>query len=231
MNHSIRNRSNVCKEILLVFTAFFLPGILFGGPGADPLAFERLEHHITVLVVALPQIGLIIYLLQLQPELALERYGIAPIRARDPLWAAATTLLLLLVLLLIAIPLSFLPGAQRALAEGFRWQFRRWEYVPLVLLTSVAVGYREELFFRGYLIGRLEDAGLSQTAALGLSTILFGLGHLYQGATGALATATIGLVLGIVFLRRRNLHVVALAHALYNTLVLTVGTVLRDLPT
>ncbi len=229
MSHSIRNQSNICKEILLLFTAFFLPGMLFGGPGADPLAFEQLEHHLLVLLVALPQIGLIVYLVRLQPQLEPARYGIAPIRAHDPLWALAATVLLLLLLALIAVPLSFLPGSEQALSEGFRWQFRRWEYLPLVVLTSIAVGYREELFFRGYLIGRLQDAGLPQSAALGASTVLFGLGHVYQGVSGILVTSVVGGVLGVLFIRSRNLHLVALTHALYNVFVLTVGSLLYDL--
>ena len=228
MNESIRNRAEVCKEILLLFTAFFLPGMLFGG--ADPHAFEQLEHHAMVMIVALPQIGLIVYLLQLQPQLNPAHYGIAPINPRDLLRAPAVALLLLLVLALIAVPLSFLPGAHRALSEGFRWQFGRWQFIPLVVLTSILVGYREELFFRGYLIGRLEDIGLSRAAALGGSCVLFGLGHIYQGASGVLITMAIGAVLGIVFVRRRNLHVVALAHGLYNVIVLTAGPLLRELP-
>ena len=231
VSNSIRNQSKICKEILLLFSAFFLPGMLFGGPGADPLAFEHLEHHLLVLLVALPQIGLIIYLVRLQPQLEPARYGIAPIRAHDPLWALAATLLILLLLALLAVPLSFLPGTEQALSEGIRWQFRRWEYLPLVVLTSIAVGYREELFFRGYLIGRLQDAGLPPSAALGASTVLFGLGHVYQGVAGVLVTTVVGGVLGVLFIRSRNLHLVALTHALYNVFVLTVGSLLYDLPT
>lgn len=230
MKESIRTDSNACKEIVLVFAAFFLPGILFGAPIADARAFEQLSHHLLVLTVALPQIGLILYLLTLQPWLHPARYGVVSFRPADLLRALGLLLLLLLVPLVLTGVLLLLPDVQRLLENGFRWRFGRWEYAPLVILTSIVVGYREELFFRGYLIGRLEDAGVGRGAAVMGGSVLFGLGHLYQGLPGFIVATLTGLILSVAFLRRRSVHGIALAHGLYNSAVLFVSAMVAQIP-
>ena len=57
-------------------------------------------------------------------------------------------------------------------------------------------------------------------------SLLFALGHIYQGAGAFLVTAVIGVFLSWLFLRARNVHVVALAHGIYNYLVLVTGLLL-----
>jgi membrane protease YdiL (CAAX protease family) len=49
-------------------------------------------------------------------------------------------------------------------------------------------------------------------------SLLFGLAHIYQGATGVIGTALIGLVLGLSYLRRGRLLPLIIAHGLYDTL-------------
>lgn len=68
--------------------------------------------------------------------------------------------------------------------------------------TAVSAGFTEELLFRGflmYLLGALFPA-LPVAAVLAIATVLFGLGHLYQGAAAAVQPTVIGLVLGIVYI-------------------------------
>jgi membrane protease YdiL (CAAX protease family) len=55
---------------------------------------------------------------------------------------------------------------------------------------------------------------------LSSASILFGLGHVYEGVFGFLATTALGFYFGFAFLKRRNIHEIAIAHGLYNFLVL-----------
>ena len=96
-----------------------------------------------------------------------------------------------------------------------------WRLIPLALVFAVVTGYREELFFRGYLITRFTEMGVPAPAAVGVGALLFALGHIYQGSGGFAAALILGVLFGLLFVQRRNLHRLAVAHALYNALVLT----------
>ncbi len=229
MMQSIRNRSLYCKEILLVFCAFFLPGILLGQAAPDPSAFERISWHASVLIAGLPQIGLLIFILRLHPEYDPVPFGLRPPRLSDLPAALAVLAAVIATLLGAALVLALIPGAAHAAATDFRWTFARPALVPLVLVTSIITGYREELFFRSYLLTRLEQIDASRPAAVAVSTLLFASGHLYQGWSGFAVAALLGVLFAVVFLRARNLHAIALGHALYNAVALIGGSAIRNL--
>lgn len=89
------------------------------------------------------------------------------------------------------------------------------EYVlGMVLLVVVAV--TEETLFRGFLITRLLALSGSRTAALALSTAIFAVGHGYQGATGVIAVACLGLLYGLIYLWRGSLVAPTVMHFLQN---------------
>ncbi len=77
----------------------------------------------------------------------------------------------------------------------------------MMLLLYIGVGWQEELFARGYLLQNLED-GLNVWWAVGLSSLVFGVGHLGNpNATliGALGTGLAGAFLAYAYLRTRQL--------------------------
>jgi membrane protease YdiL (CAAX protease family) len=101
-----------------------------------------------------------------------------------------------------------------------------WVYVSWLLLAWSSAALGEELQFRGFLWSRLERLfGGGQAAGWATLIVqagLFGLGHVYQGLGGVLATACAGLVLGAVFLAgRRNLVACMVLHGLIDTVSLT----------
>ena len=103
--------------------------------------------------------------------------------------------------------------------------------LPLFLLwlaiVWTAAAFGEEMFFRGYLITRLDtafaDIRWGVVLAIILPALLFGYGHYYyQGLSGVFVTGAIGLVLGAMFiLFRRNLWPVIIWHGLIDTLAFT----------
>jgi len=85
--------------------------------------------------------------------------------------------------------------------------------------------FGEELVFRGYLTNRVADLGGRSRAAWIVSylvmSVVFGLGHLYQGPSGVMDSAVAGLVFGGLYLASgRNLWPAILAHGLSDTLAL-----------
>jgi membrane protease YdiL (CAAX protease family) len=173
-------------------------------------------------IVALPQILLLLYILRLRGgEDVWAEFGIPRPRARDLpvtllVFAGVMALLTLLGLILI-----LLPSAGRSLfASGFRWQLEDPRLIPLVLLFCLVTGYREELFFRSYLLTRFRQLHLPVFLAVAVSTAVFAVGHAYQGIAGLAVALIQGAYFSMVFLRIRNVHPIALAHGLYNAAVL-----------
>jgi len=90
-----------------------------------------------------------------------------------------------------------------------------------VALVSVLVPAAEELFFRGFLFGALEDTGGKAVAVVG-TTVLFAAAHLPQthGAWGAVAAiAVTGLVLGALRAATGALLPCIVAHLAHNALL------------
>ena len=107
-------------------------------------------------------------------------------------------------------------GSSRSIAHLFRDPAQ----APLWVLTAlIGGGFAEELE-RAFILTRFEKlfgrAGL--IAALTLSTIVFGLGHLYQGPAGAISAGFTGLVMAFVYLRRRRVMDAMLVHAAFDLL-------------
>ncbi|MGO9308141.1 MAG: CPBP family intramembrane glutamic endopeptidase, partial [Spirochaetia bacterium] len=169
-------------EMALLFGAFFLPGYLAqgfvapGGPATDLLMLQAV-------VTGIPQFLLMAYIAITVGSTSPSRWGFVRFQPRD---ALRTVLLLLgcfavitpFVLLLLALPAD----VSRLLGRGYRWGLQGAAQIPLALLFGITAGYREEFFFRSYLLGRLEEIRVPVPAAVAASTALFSLGHVYEGA-------------------------------------------------
>jgi uncharacterized protein len=221
MHYLDPSRRVALREILVLFAALFLPGIMAQAGPIDPNAFNSIAHHLQTMTIALAQSLLILHIVNLHDETDVGRFGFVPLRPRDLLPAVGIGFLLLLVVLPIGLLDQTLFGTEEGLPSGVRFRLDRPELLPLVIPTSLAIGYREELFFRAFLLPRLDDLGVSMVGAVAISTAAFAVGHLYQGLLGGVVAVIMGVILSAVFLRRRNVHVVAIAHAFYNAAVLT----------
>ncbi len=84
------------------------------------------------------------------------------------------------------------------------------------LLVAVLAGICEEVAFRGYLIPRLESAGLPTVAAVTISALAFGLVHVpgYGWLASLPKLLSFGLPVGFYFAHRRSLWPVMVAHFL-----------------
>lgn len=90
--------------------------------------------------------------------------------------------------------------------------------IAVTALLMLLVALYEEAAARGVLLQRLLTlTGGHRLAAAVVSSLLFSLGHFYQGAYGVVQTAVFGFVLALFVLRWRSLWPVILAHAAINT--------------
>lgn len=101
----------------------------------------------------------------------------------------------------------------------------------LAISWSLAA-FAEEMVFRGWLTARVAELVGSANApgrrslgeggwaiAIVITSVIFGLAHLYQGPSGVLATAIAGLLFGAAYLASgRNLWCAILAHGLTDTI-------------
>jgi membrane protease YdiL (CAAX protease family) len=221
-------------ELLLVFAAFYLPGLIWSSPAPQEDPARLAVYMAQFLTSALPQLALFAYLLHLRGLMdrtgsTWADFGVSRPRAADLPWAALLALGILLLLGLLGLAIASLPGSMRRFFQsGFRWRLAEARLAPLALAFCLVTGYREELFFRCYLLTRLAQAGLHPVLAVAASSLLFAAGHAYQGPTGFAVALLIGLYFALVFLRMRNLHRLAWAHGLYNAVVLAGSLLLRD---
>ncbi len=214
-------------EPFLLFFAFFFPGYLAQGADIDQALFNDTLFNVSFIITCSSQALLLYYLVTKKTERDLGSYGFKPL---DP-GTVLKSILVTAGIFVCMVPFILIahfgnPGAAAALENPVQWRITGFQILPLILLTCITTGYREEIFFRSYLICTTEHYGFPTVITVLISSGLFSLGHVYQGLLGFLGTFTIGVFLSIIFIRKRNLHMVALGHGFYNfiTLALSVGT-------
>ena len=89
-------------------------------------------------------------------------------------------------------------------------------------VICITAGICEEVVYRGFLLHYLHTLPfhLSLTWALVVSSLIFGIGHLYQGIGGGIQTTLLGFVLGAMFLATGNLLLPMVLHAVLDLRVL-----------
>jgi membrane protease YdiL (CAAX protease family) len=92
-----------------------------------------------------------------------------------------------------------------------------WWTVPVLVLQAVKNAVVEEVVVVGYLMTRLRGLGAPSWLVLGISAVLRGSYHLYQGFGPFLGNAVMGFVFGEWFRRRGRVMPLVIAHTLLDT--------------
>jgi membrane protease YdiL (CAAX protease family) len=125
------------------------------------------------------------------------------------------------------IALLLLPAVQAIWNEKIRARFTKgaqsFNFILPVTVKErqwwaaicVSAGVCEEVLYRGFLLHYFHASAfhLGIMVALLLSSIVFGVGHLYQGVSGVIQTAVLGFIFGIIFLLTGVLLVPIVLHA------------------
>jgi len=90
------------------------------------------------------------------------------------------------------------PNLQRLRALAARLFPRSGREMALFILLSLTAGACEEFLFRGFVMAALVRAGLDGWLVVLLSSVMFGVAHLYQGKGGSVGTGILGTLFAVV---------------------------------
>lgn len=86
----------------------------------------------------------------------------------------------------------------------------------LFAAVSLTAGLCEEFLYRGWLLHLFTALLGAWWMGLIVSSVLFGLGHIYQGRSGVLGSGVLGVVFGLIVIWCGTLWVAQLLHAAIN---------------
>ena len=134
-----------------------------------------------------------------------------------PAWLGMAIIALLSILLVIQLRKLKADQEQRKTAAEQLSNGPAGEYLPRnrkdlkwFVVLSFAAGINEEILFRGFLLWYFSNFSLP--VAIVLSSVLFGLGHAYQGWQGIMRTGFAGLIVALAYVLSGSLWVVIFLH-------------------
>ncbi len=116
------------------------------------------------------------------------------------------------------------PSSGRSVMAFFAQPINLVAWLPIGIFGGGVVEELQRIFVMTRFEQRFGRAGL--ILGVVLSSAMFGFGHLYQGVGTALSTAVSGLVLALVYLRRRSALEAMTAHAFSDVLAMLAATML-----
>ncbi|MCH9815810.1 MAG: CPBP family intramembrane metalloprotease [Actinomycetia bacterium] len=103
-----------------------------------------------------------------------------------------------------------------------------WYDIPILMLRAAEAGLLEEIVVLGYFVRRLRQIGLSGPTAIGISALLRGTYHLYQGLGGFIGNIAMGVLFGWLFLRWQRVMPMVIAHFLIDAVAFVGYSLLAD---
>ena len=201
----------LCEPLILYIILYF-PSLFSSGKNTDIYSSFSLTAVYTV--ISLFQIFFLIYFMRLKKTdknlngLRKFSFRIIPV-----------SLLYLIPVYIIILTIDLVFSFYKIPSNEINMPGNLLFFLIQAFIISLLTGYREEIFFRSYLISSAEPV-YGKKAALFISSVLFSISHLQGGLQAILTAFAAGLFLSIIFLKHRNLHINALTHAFYNFSVL-----------
>jgi len=216
------------EALILYFVLFFPaihvppPELLAQGIGAaGTIPFSAMALLARTLTYTLPATALVLYLISRSGSQPADIRRAAPAKP-DMLPLAIGLPGLIIIGLFVAFLVSRFAGETRPPVIEGPYTLTGW---VVVVLACLGTGYLEEIYFRYYLLTKLEKIIPRTAVRVLFSTALFAIAHIHYGPWGLLNAAVAGLFLSALFLRYKSLHGIALAHAGYNMFVFFMGIV------
>jgi len=207
-------------EALILYIVLFFSGtaglITNGAQAAD---FSITAQITGILLHSIPSLALIWYLIFKAGRI--EDWIVRPGK-KDLISGFITLPCLLLIGIAITFASSYIGGYSTQVSLNLPSTVPGW---IMLFISCICAAYLEESYFRYYLITRRDELRLNTSSALLLSTALFSICHIYEGAWGFLNAALSGALLGFIFLRYNSLHGIAVAHGFYNFLAYAVTAI------
>lgn len=102
-----------------------------------------------------------------------------------------------------------------------------WWSAPVLTLAAIGNALVEEVVMVGYLFTRWRQLAWSWPVVIGVSALIRGTYHLYQGFGGFAGNVVMGLVLGYVFARTRRVMPLVICHALLDIVAFVGYSILK----
>ncbi|MDR0551354.1 MAG: CPBP family intramembrane metalloprotease [Spirochaetaceae bacterium] len=209
---------------LLFYAFFFMPSLsefaeFFSASPAIPAVYSTLEALLDAFIVYLPLTALLLS----PPARRFICGGISQKNGID--WQAlfAEGFLGFLCLCAAAFAASNFSEALGDFGGVASLLPEEGESGAAICLMLAAGAALEETFFRYFLISSFEAAGLGSLLSSLLSIFLFAVPHIWEGLGGVLNALLAGFILSALYIRRRSLPPLILAHALYNITAFVLG--------
>ena len=203
---------NASSSAACTWTFVGLAIALFGAPAvvaAFKLAgFTRADFGATIIreLIILTLVAILFWIIRSREKLPLSSIGLRPQKIIPAiLWSLALVLIFGagIAACLMAFPLI-----------GLSYGSSSGPALPLAvsLLLYARAGIAEEVFYRGYAIERIEALTGSRTIAAAIPLLIFAGSHFSQGLAGILITFVLGAIATAIYLWKRNLLILIIAH-------------------
>ena len=237
MDFSIKKPTHIFALLVLLFTLFLLilfPILSFFGnlPSAQDIELSESLIMIGSIITILIFIGtpFVWYLLvnkfsirEMLSSLKIRKQGLDMALA----WAITTVTVMFAIMFVIGLILY----QQGVIEEEITNIEELAGNLSLISMLFVVVfqSATEEIFFRGFLLDKLNSLAGKEIAIL-TTAILFGMAHLSYGKIyPAIMTGVFGILLGYVVMKTKNLNSAIIAHILFNITSFTIYTASQSL--
>lgn len=235
LNENSNHRANLCQyflrqyfDVVAIFCLAVLPDLIrsfiqTNSTGDTTTSFSTL---LCFLVVRSLQVSLPILLVMRLRNVNWDDYGFCRFRpVLDPLVAIGIAVIGYGAYYASAVGLlyagfDFSADSNALQSMTHETQFGFWT-MGLVIASSFANGFAEELAIRSYLLVRIGELSGSFVAAAVATTILFAAYHSYQGRYGIVSALAIGATFATYFVITKRFWPVAIAHILMDIAGLT----------
>ncbi len=102
--------------------------------------------------------------------------------------------------------------------------------LALAAVLVVVVAITEETIFRGYLLLRFLEVSRSRVFSVVLSSLIFSIGHGYEGIAGVATVGVMGMILALVYLWRGSLVAPMTMHFLQDFVTIVFLSALTGAP-
>lgn len=166
-------------------------------------------------------VGLVLFFLRSHREPARDvLLGTRPPLREAALGVAIIPAIFLTVLLILAFLLTLAPWLHNVPRNPLEDLLtNRRDALIFAAVVMIAGGVREEVQ-RAFILHRFGQYLGGMHVGLAVHSVIFGLGHIDQGYDAAIATGTLGLLWGLLFIARRSIVAPVVSHAGFNLLQL-----------
>ncbi len=169
------------------------------------------------LVDAILVIGLVLFFLRAHRESARDvLIGRRPVIREALLGIAVLPAVFMFVLLVLVVILRFAPELHNVTRNPLEDMLRnRHDALIFAVVVMIAGGVREEIQ-RGFIVHRFGEYLGGAGWGVAIYSVFFGLGHIEQGIDAMIATGSLGLAWGLLYVVRRSVIAPMVSHAGFN---------------